>query len=694
VENNSGAAGGGGVGGTTTTISAESSKDCLHEVAIPTGYAYTPMSERPAVALKPAKEYPFPLDPFQREAIKCIDRSESVLVSAHTSAGKTVTAEYAIATALRDGQRVIYTSPIKALSNQKYRDLQEEFGDVGLMTGDVTISPSAACLVMTTEILRSMLYRGSEVMREVGWVVFDEVHYMRDKERGVVWEETLILLPHNVHYVFLSATIPNSLQFARWICELHQQPCHVVYTNYRPTPLVHYLFPAGADGLYIVVDEHGTFREDSFSRAMSLLSSKPAEDDKKGKKGGNKQPSEVKRLLELVMRKKLDPVIVFSFSKRDCEDHAKALQKLDFTTEEEKAAVTTVFNSAIDSLSEDDRMLPQVISVLPFLQRGIGIHHGGLLPILKEVIEILFGEGLVKVLFATETFAMGLNMPARTVIFTNVRKFDGKDFRWLSGGEYIQMSGRAGRRGKDDKGLVFLMCDEKMEEPVGKALLKGQADKLDSAFHLTYNMVLNLLRVEELNPEYMLERCFFQFQNQSALPAKETKLLELAKNRDAVKMKDEAAVAEYHLIKQQLVVLQKQLRDIVMQPDHVVPFLNPGRLVEVKSEDADWGWGVIVNFSKKQHPQSKPGTLGGSYVYIVEVLLHCAEGTEETGVPRPCPEGATGEFAVVPVLLELLNQVRFDAASVLCFLCARLSPPHRAQCDLYYLSASISTCLL
>ena len=169
----------------------------------------------------PAKTYPFTLDPFQSTAIDCVERNESVLVAAHTSAGKTVVAEYAIAKSLRDGQRVVYTSPIKALSNQKYRDLQEEFDDVGLMTGDITINPSATCLVMTTEILRSMLYRGSEVMREVAWVIYDEVHYMRDKERGVVWEESIILLPHKVRFVFLSATIPNAKQFVSWIAKIH-----------------------------------------------------------------------------------------------------------------------------------------------------------------------------------------------------------------------------------------------------------------------------------------------------------------------------------------------------------------------------------------------------------------------------------------------------------------------------------------
>jgi ATP-dependent RNA helicase DOB1 len=170
-------------------------------------------------------------------------------------------------------------------------------------------------------------------------------------------------------------------------------------------------------------------------------------------------------------------------------------------------------------LSEDDRQLPQIEHILPLLKRGIGIHHSGLLPILKEVIEILFQEGLIKVLFATETFSIGLNMPAKTVVFTSVRKFDGKTTRWVSGGEYIQMSGRAGRRGLDDRGIVILMLDEKMEPAIAKGMVKGEADRLNSAFHLSYNMILNLMRVEGISPEYMLERCFYQFQNSANIPS-------------------------------------------------------------------------------------------------------------------------------------------------------------------------------
>jgi ATP-dependent RNA helicase DOB1 len=416
-----------------------------HDKSIRSYSAYPPNYTRSDVVVTPpetpAKVYPYVLDPFQTTSIDFIERNESVLVAAHTSAGKTTIAEYAIAKCLREGQRAIYTSPIKALSNQKYRDLQEEFTNVGLMTGDITLNPTAQILVMTTEILRSMLYRGSELMREVAWVIYDEVHYMRDKERGVVWEESIILLPHRVRFVFLSATIPNSQQFANWICKIHHQPCHVVYTNYRPVPLQHYVFPHGGDGLYLVVDEKGKFREANFQRAMAVLqssssSSKGGDEfsdltDLTSNKKQKRQQAASKlsttatnlfRIVKLVMARSLNPVIIFSFSKKDCEKYALSLNKENFNDEVEQDLICQVYQNALEGLSEDDRKLPQVEALLPLLKRGIGVHHGGLLTILKEIVEILFGEGLIKVLFATETFAIGINMPAKTVIFTNTRK--------------------------------------------------------------------------------------------------------------------------------------------------------------------------------------------------------------------------------------------------------------------------------
>ncbi|KAK1174600.1 hypothetical protein AOXY_G2123 [Acipenser oxyrinchus oxyrinchus] len=632
----------------------ETVEGCTHEVALPADEEYTQLKPRVG---KAAKEYPFILDPFQREAILCIDNNQSVLVSAHTSAGKTVCAEYAIALALREKQRVIFTSPIKALSNQKYREMYEEFQDVGLMTGDVTINPTASCLIMTTEILRSMLYRGSEVMREVAWVVFDEIHYMRDSERGVVWEETIILLPDNVHYVFLSATIPNARQFAEWICHLHKQACHVIYTDYRPTPLQHYIFPAGGDGLHLVVDESGEFREDNFNTAMQVLrdAGDLAKGDQKGRKGGTKGPSNVFKIVKMIMERNFQPVIIFSFSKKDCEAYALQVSKLDFNTDEEKKLVEEVFNNAIDCLSDEDKKLPQVEHVLPLLKRGVGIHHGGLLPILKETIEILFSEGLLKALFATETFAMGINMPARTVLFTSARKFDGKDFRWITSGEYIQMSGRAGRRGMDERGIVIFMVDEKMSPAIGKQLLKGSADPLNSAFHLTYNMVLNLLRVEEINPEYMLEKSFYQFQHYRAVPGVVERVKKLEEQYNEIEIPNEESVVTYYKIRQQLAKLGKEIEEYVHKPKYCLPFLQPGRLAKVKNDEDDFGWGVVVNFSRKSNVKASTGDLDP--LYVVEVLVHCSKESVKnaaTDAAKPVKPGEKGEMQVVPVMLHLL----------------------------------------
>ncbi|KAF0683621.1 Aste57867_24327 [Aphanomyces stellatus] len=624
----------------------------------------------------PAKTYPFTLDPFQQQAVNYIEAGESVLVSAHTSAGKTAVAEYAIAKSLRDKQRVIYTSPIKALSNQKYRDLEQEFGDVGLMTGDITINPTATCLIMTTEILRSMLYRGSEIMREVAWVIYDEIHYMRDKERGVVWEESIILLPHKVRFVFLSATIPNSKEFASWICHIHHQPCHVVYTDYRPTPLQHYVFPAGGDGLHLVVDEKGKFREDNFQKAMATLSASTdpgaADKDKSmGAKGGKKPMapkkkigSDVFRIVKLVMERQYDPVIVFSFSKKDCEAYALLLSKLDFNSDEEKTMVDQVFKNAMDSLSEDDKSLPQVDAILPLLRRGIGIHHGGLLPILKEVIEIMFGEGLLKILFATETFSMGLNMPAKTVVFTNCRKFDGNDFRWITSGEYIQMSGRAGRRSLDARGIVIQMLSDKMEPQVAKGILYGQADPLFSSFHLGYNMLLNLLRVEDANPEYMIKQSFHQFQNEQAAPGLEEALARIQDEKATIKIPDEEAVAAFYYQSKSLQKLQDDYRRLRNLPKYVVPFLNAGRLVKVHSVDASartWDWGVIVNFESglTTNPTANQAS---DTATTVHVLLLCEQdGGKDSTPPVPATKGTwthvKSELKVCPVPLALLDHL-------------------------------------
>ncbi|KAL6609720.1 hypothetical protein ACP70R_039689 [Stipagrostis hirtigluma subsp. patula] len=601
----------------STIIAAAEPVACVHDVSYPEGYDASASASRVlaggAEGSEPAKKFPFQLDPFQAEAIRCLDNGESVMVSAHTSAGKTVVALYAIAMSLRNHQRVIYTSPIKALSNQKYREFKEEFSDVGLMTGDVTIEPNASCLVMTTEIWRSMQYKGSEVMREVAWIIFDEVHYMRDRERGVVWEESIVMAPKNSRFVFLSATVPNAKEFADWVAKVHKQPCHIVYTDYRPTPLQHYVFPSGGDGLYLVVDEKGKFREDSFQKALNALV--PASDSDKRKENGkwqkgivagkSSEESDIFKMVKMIIQRQYDPVILFSFSKRECEFLAMQMAKMDLNEDDEKANIETIFWSAMDLLSDDDKKLPQVSNMLPLLKRGIGVHHSGLLPILKEVIEILFQEGLIK------TFSIGLNMPAKTVVFTNVRKFDGDRFRWLSSGEYIQMSGRAGRRGIDQRGICILMMDEKMEPSTAKMMLKGSADSLNSAFHLSYNMLLNQMRSEDGDPEKLLRHSFYQFQSDRSLPDLEKQIKELESERNSMVIEEEESLKDYYDLLQQYKSLKKDVREIVVSPKYVLPFLQPGRLVRIQyatdepatfSIDENVTWGVIINFEKvKSH---------------------------------------------------------------------------------------------
>ena len=658
-----------------------------HQVALPQDKEsnYVPLSKhiRPE---KPAREWPFKMDPFQEVSIMSIERGESVLVSAHTSAGKTVVAEYAIAQCLKNNQRVIYTSPIKALSNQKYREFAAEFGDVGLMTGDVTINPTATCLVMTTEILRSMLYRGSEIMREVAWVVFDEIHYMRDKSRGVVWEETIILLPDKVRYVFLSATIPNAMQFAEWITKTHGQPCHVVYTDFRPTPLQHYFHPAGAEGIHLVVDEKGIFREENFNKAMTTIAEKQGDDpadamakrkgrgkDKKLNKGGTKGPSDIYKITRMIIGKNYNPVIVFSFSKNMCEAYALQMKNMTFNDDSEKAMVDKVYNSALQMLSEKDKELPQIQNILPLLKRGIGIHHSGLLPILKETIEILFQEGLIKVLFATETFSIGLNMPAKTVVFTSVRKYDGVQQRWVTPSEFVQMSGRAGRRGLDDRGIVIMMIEEKMEPAIAKEIVRGEQDKLNSAFYLGYNMILNLMRVEGISPEFMLERCFFQFQNSASVPQLERERSELEERIDSMKITDESTIREYYELRKQIDTYTKDMKSVIQLPNYCLPFLQPGRLLRIKYNNMDFGWGAVVDFSETKSTEDersmrkgdKPTSRSPQDSWTVHTLLWVSETSSTatrshqvlpSGIRPPGP-GEKGAMQVVPCLLSCIDSI-------------------------------------
>ena len=484
------------------------------------------------------------------------------------------------------------------------------------------------------------------------------------------------------------------MQFAEWISKIHGQACHVVYTDFRPTPLQHYFFPQGADGIHLIVDEKGNFREDNFSKAMTSIAERQGDDptdamakrkgrgkDKKLNKGSTKGPSDIYKIVKMIMLKSYNPVIVFSFSKNHCESYALQMSNLTFNDESEKSMVDKVFNSALEMLSDDDKQLPQIQNILPLLKRGIGIHHSGLLPILKETIEILFQEGLIKVLFATETFSIGLNMPAKTVVFTSVRKFDGVQERWVSPSEFVQMSGRAGRRGLDERGIVIMMIEDKMEPGVAKEIVRGEQDNLNSAFYLGYNMILNLMRVEGISPEFMLDRCFHQFQSTAGVSGLERskRLIEIHKctanfisglhnfeiKRSEIAIPDESSIEEYFNLRKQIKLYTADLHMIMTHPNYCLAFLQPGRLVRIKYNDVDYGWGAVVNFTPRQSSRDEKDTISPQMSYVVDVLLEVAESTFGTfktdrEIPsgmRPPEKGEKSQMQVCPVMLTCLDSI-------------------------------------
>ncbi|XP_050296280.1 helicase SKI2W [Anthonomus grandis grandis] len=456
-----------------------------------------------------AKKFPFELDNFQKLAILQLEKHNHVFVAAHTSAGKTAVAEYAIALSQKHMTRTIYTSPIKALSNQKYRDFKDEFKDVGLITGDFQINQKASCLIMTTEILRSMLYCGSDITRDIEYVIFDEVHYINDRERGHVWEQVLIMLPKEVCVVLLSATVPNTIEFADWLGRTHKRKVYVITTTKRPVPLQHFLYTGRWGGSrhnkFMVLDAEKWLTE-GYHKAKAAL--EPLKDQ--NTKFMIKQEKTLwSSLVDHLQKFELLPVVAFIFSRQKCDNNADILTNLDLTSQQEKSQIVVFFNKCIRSLKEPDRNIPQIVKMKNILTRGIGVHHSGVLPIVKEIVEMLFQKGLIKILFATETFAMGVNMPARTVIFDSIRKHDGMELRNLLPAEYIQMAGRAGRRGKDERGTVLILCKTSVpREAELKDMMTGRPNKLVSQFRITYGMVLSLLRVESLTVEQMLSKSF------------------------------------------------------------------------------------------------------------------------------------------------------------------------------------------
>lgn len=429
------------------------------------------------------------LDAFQIEAIDAIDRGEDVIVAAPTGAGKTLIAQHAIESALRAGKRVIYTAPIKALSNQKFRDLTIAFpGQVGIATGDVSIDPGAAAVIMTTEIFRNTLFDDPRRVAEVAWVIFDEVHYIDDAERGTVWEESLIFAPPGVKILALSATVSNLQELAAWLTQVRGNPVKVVLETHRPVPLDFYV--ASTQGQVRPLDRINELRP---KRKAFDRRERRGDRPMSGRDRMRELERAWKRLVLTVSQRDELPLLFFLFSRDACQRLARACmgERLVRSRQAREAAVSEL--NRLVTAFELDRSDPAVGELAQLLEHGIAYHHAGLLPALKEVVERLFDAGHIRLLCATETFALGVNMPARAVAFEGIRKFDGKQRLPLKTREFLQMAGRAGRRGIDDRGAVYITFDPNQDDPATvKHMALGKVEPVESQFNLSYGTLINL----------------------------------------------------------------------------------------------------------------------------------------------------------------------------------------------------------
>ena len=537
--------------------------------------------------------FPFSLDDFQLEAIEALNQGHSVVVSAPTGSGKTLIGEYAIHRALAHGQKVFYTTPLKALSNQKLRDFREQFGAerVGLMTGDLTVNREASIVVMTTEIFRNMLYAeaeaGDDPLADVEAVVLDECHYMNDSQRGTVWEESIIHCPPVVQLVALSATVANAGQLTDWIEAVHG-PTRLVMSDFRPVPL-QFSF-CSAKGLHPLLNDEGTGLHPNCKVWRA-----PKGRNRRGPKTPRPPQPEAPPLGFVVAQmaeREMLPAIYFIFSRRGCDKAVRDLGKVCLVNPQEQARIQERLDAFVAATPEavrdgghDDALL-----------RGIAAHHAGVLPAWKELIEELFQQGLVKVVFATETLAAGINMPARSTVISALSKRTERGHRPLMGSEFLQMAGRAGRRGLDSQGYVVTV--QSRFEGVREAgqLATSPADPLVSQFTPSYGMVLNLLQRYELaKAKELVERSFGRYLATLDLSEDEARISELREQlgdlSDTVENVDWEDFEDYEKQRGRLREERRLLRILQQQAEETLAheltlalrFASEGTLVSLKA---------------------------------------------------------------------------------------------------------------
>ena len=508
-------------------------------------------------------KFDFIPDDFQKEAFDCIDNGKSVVVCAPTGAGKTCIAEHAIHRALDENTRLFYTTPLKALSNQKFYDFGKKYGEgnVGLLTGDTSINREAPIVVMTTEVFRNMLYNTNfgntkDNLKDVKYVVLDEVHYMNDEQRGTVWEESIIYCPTNVQIIALSATVANSQQLCDWINTVHAGTEHI-YTDFRPVPLRHYYFDSSKpfDILPLLTPDGKLNRKIKPEKKMSFHSRQA------------KKQNSVKDVINVLHKKEMLPAIFFTFSRKKCDENMEKCSNINLITNEEAKQI----RAEIQEFLKEHTYLENNKN-LEYLYNGVASHHAGLLPAWKLLVERLFQKGLIKVVFATETLAAGINMPARTTVISAISKRTDSGHRMLTANEFLQMSGRAGRRGMDKIGYVVVMGTQFQTPDEVADLVRSSSNPLESQFSPSYSMVLNLLQNLELDQaKELILKSFGYFSSNDRL--KPIILQQLNCEQTLSKLKSEKCphgltnedFIEFNRLKEKFIVYRKLTRTLEKQ---------------------------------------------------------------------------------------------------------------------------------
>ena len=486
------------------------------------------------------EQFDFGFDDFQITACQAVEDGKGVLVAAPTGAGKTVVGEFAAFSSLARGKKCFYTTPIKALSNQKFAEFQERFGEhrVGLLTGDTNINSEADILVMTTEVLRNMLYANSSTLTNLGSVVMDEVHYLADKFRGAVWEEVLIHLMESVQVISLSATVSNAEEFGEWLGEI-RGATEVIVSEIRPIPLYQHVLIG--DRMIDLFNEPGRINPEILGLEREALRRTKAPRGRRDRFNDSESRLSRAEIIEKLQRENLLPAITFIFSRVGCDAAVKQClnEGVKLTTTEERIEIVATAQRYTQNLAEEDLEVLGYRDWLTALERGIAAHHAGMLPSFKGAVEDLFKRGLVKAVFATETLALGINMPARTVVLEKLTKWNGEAHVSITPGEYTQLTGRAGRRGIDIEGNAVVQWSPTVDSATAAGLASTRTYPLRSSFTPTYNMSINLIaRFGRERARGSLESSFAQFQADRAVIGL---VRQIRKNDSAAAEQDESA---------------------------------------------------------------------------------------------------------------------------------------------------------